>query len=388
MTVPTAVASGRALRGRRLIALCALGTSVLADVLFHDQPIGASLAVFGIALLALVLLVRHRHRRLMPRERRLVYAMIGLVAVSLVDPGIIGAALFVLALWTVAVGAIGGWPDRVIDWLGAMLRLPQELVVRVFVDQRVLHRWRTRHARVIRIGAAVLNWSAPILMALVFVAIFWMANPVIGQWISIAYDATKEFATELFENTPVGRIGMWFVAALFALALLRGRRRAARAAPPPCLRTYADNREAIVTRSLALFNVAFAVQTTLDIFYLGAGATLPDGMTFASYAHRGAYPLIAAALLAGIFTLWAFPVGRDGGIWSRRLIVAWIVQCVVLTTCAAGRLWLYVGEYSLTRWRLATIIWLAPRIAANTMSRMKPMMRLTSVRPPTVANAR
>jgi len=37
----------------------------------------------------------------------------------------------------------------------------------------------------------------------------------------------------------------------------------------------------------------FAIQTVLDIQYLWRGAALPDGMSYATYAHRGAYPLIA-----------------------------------------------------------------------------------------------
>ncbi len=172
MTVPAAVASGRVLRGGRLLASCAIGTSVVADVLFHDQRFGANLAAFGAGLLALVLLVRHRHRRLVSRERRLVYTMIGLIAISLVEPGIIVTALFVLALWTVAVGAIGRWPDRVVDWLAAIARLPQELAARVFIDDHLRRRWNTRHGGRGRRNAIILRWSVPVAMAVVFVALF------------------------------------------------------------------------------------------------------------------------------------------------------------------------------------------------------------------------
>lgn len=187
----------------------------------------------------------------------------------------------------------------------------------------------------------------------------WIANPVIAQWISTAYETCSSTVRDLFGNTTFARVCMWIVALCFSYALLRGRRRALHTGDAARVLNRADDHDALLTRSLVLFNIVFAVQTILDLYYLGTGAALPGGMTFATYAHRGAYPLITAALLAGAFTLWAFPAGRDGGIWSRRLVAIWIAQCVLLTFSAAWRLWLYVDEYSLTRWRLATILWLA-----------------------------
>nr|WP_280526934.1 ATP-binding protein [Rhizobium ruizarguesonis] len=60
---------------------------------------------------------------------------------------------------------------------------------------------------------------------------------------------------------------------------------------------------ASLLRSPLLFNALFAVQTLLDLVYLWGGADLPDHMSHAEYAHRGAYPLIATALLAAGFIL-------------------------------------------------------------------------------------
>jgi hypothetical protein len=79
-------------------------------------------------------------------------------------------------------------------------------------------------------------------------------------------------------------------------------------------------------RSLILFSAIFAVQTSLDVLYLIYGVDLPDGMTYAQYAHRGAYPLLVAALLAGWFVLIAF---RPGGLTechtpTRCLVQLWI----------------------------------------------------------------
>jgi hypothetical protein len=111
---------------------------------------------------------------------------------------------------------------------------------------------------------------------------------------------------------------------------------------------------------LALFNIVFAGQTTMDVMYLWAGAALPEGMTFAEYAHRGAYPLVATALLAGLFVLVTFrPAGaaRHSG-WARGLVCLWIGQNLFLLISAIWRLLLYIDAYSLTRWRIAALIWM------------------------------
>ena len=67
--------------------------------------------------------------------------------------------------------------------------------------------------------------------------------------------------------------------------------------------------KAAILRSLIVFNLMFAVQTMLDAAYLWGGVALPDGMSYASYAHRGAYPLIVTALLAAGFVLVAMRPG-------------------------------------------------------------------------------
>ena len=115
-----------------------------------------------------------------------------------------------------------------------------------------------------------------------------------------------------------------------------------------------------MSRSLILFNALFALQSGLDLVYLWGGAALPDGMTYAQYAHRGAYPLIATALLAAGFVLIAM---RPGGPAERSrlirpLVLAWIGQNVLLVISSIFRLDLYVAAFSLTYLRLAAFIWM------------------------------
>src|SRR3546814_5518885 len=57
------------------------------------------------------------------------------------------------------------------------------------------------------------------------------------------------------------------------------------------------------TDTLFPYTTLFRSQNALDIAFLWSGAALPGHVTLAEYAHRGAYTLIATALLAGLFVL-------------------------------------------------------------------------------------
>lgn len=98
----------------------------------------------------------------------------------------------------------------------------------------------------------------------------------------------------------------------------------------------------------------------LDLAYLWGEAELPAGMTHAQYAHRGAYPLIMTALLAGGFVLVA--MRRDGpgegNPLIRGLVHVWIGQNILLCVSSILRLDLYVEVYSLTELRVAAGIWM------------------------------
>ena len=94
--------------------------------------------------------------------------------------------------------------------------------------------------------------------------------------------------------------------------------------------------------------------------YLWGNATLPADISYASYAHRGAYPLIVTALLAAGFVLAAM---RPGGPAEqsrviRPLVYLWVAQNVLLVLSSILRLDLYVQIYLLTWWRVAAFIWM------------------------------
>jgi len=118
--------------------------------------------------------------------------------------------------------------------------------------------------------------------------------------------------------------------------------------------------KAAILRALIVFNVLFALQTGLDATYLWGGVALPDGLSYAAYAHRGAYPLIVTALLAAGFVLAAMRPGNETSKdpLIRRLVYAWVAQNIILVISSILRLDLYVGIYALTYWRVAAFVWM------------------------------
>ena len=117
---------------------------------------------------------------------------------------------------------------------------------------------------------------------------------------------------------------------------------------------------ATILRSLILFNLLFAVQTILDVIYLWGNAALPADITYAAYAHRGAYPLIVTALLAAGFVLIAMKPGgpAEQSTVIRPLVYLWVAQNVMLVISSILRLDLYVQIYLLTYWRIAAFVWM------------------------------
>lgn len=206
-------------------------------------------------------------------------------------------------------------------------------------------------------------WLMPVVLSTVFVALFAAANPVIEQWVSLLNPKV------VFEYVSVRRVLFWtlMLALVWPFIHVRWRRKKVAAAtetdvaePLPPFVSPEFLGPSTILRSLILFNLLFAAQSILDGIYLWGHVALPENLNYASYAHRGAYPLIATALLAAAFVLVAM---RPGGPAEkskviRPLVYLWVGQNVLLVASSILRLDLYVDIYMLTYWRIAAFIWM------------------------------
>lgn len=361
MTVPAMKTSPVPSYCRRVGAAVAL--VALADFLFYGQPAGITVFIFAIVLAAAVVAMHPtalNDVRVWLKPAALFAALLPLV--ENVSPLSVLVAIAALAIFALTLtGRLR--KERIARQLGLFL------LAAPFRFARDFFRWRkaARELGQRRLQlTAIVVWIMPLTLGVVFLALFGAANPIIEHWLSLI----DLYA--LIEKIEIARLVFWLIVLAGVWAFLRPRlprfvsriRRVLPAAPVARpARTSAEDilfGKPAILRALIVFNALFAVQTALDAAYLWAGVALPDGMTYAAYAHRGAYPLVATALLAAGFVLVAL---RSGGETSRDplirgLVYLWVAQNIALVISSMLRLDLYIGIYALTYLRIAAFIWM------------------------------
>lgn len=251
------------------------------------------------------------------------------------------------------------------DWrwsgvTGALTAISQTAVVSPFqmledAHEILAHRpvWGTG-------GGSLAKWIAPLVIAAIFGLIFTIANPVIGTWLVTVSNWIVQFMEGWWQwlPSPLRILAWWFFAGA-AWWALRGRITQKPLVRAP-LRCAPADRTAQAVRMLLVCNAVFLVQTILDAVYLWGGAALPMGMSWATYAHRGSWPLMIAVVISAGLVCWAFvPSGAaERSLPARWLVGAWLGQNALLVAGAVRRLDLYVEVYGLSYWRLAAGLWM------------------------------
>ena len=343
--------------------LVVLGLVVLADWLFYGHAIGVSALLFLLALAAAVIVASP------PQRMREFLLALGVLAAALVplaveiSPlsvlfGVLGTAYFALA----ATPTGTRWRARLYE---CALLLFDGCWQATFDIIHAARMSTSGDAATQRLGALVV-WTMPLALGAIFILLFAAANPLIEGWLT-----ALDFRSQAGRINP-GRVAFWAIALslVWPFVFMRDRRRLRERAeaevravcvgiPDASTPGYLFGKAAIL-RSLIVFNALFAVQTGLDAAYLWGGATLPDGMTYATYAHRGAYPLIVTALMAAAFVILATRPGSEAERTPliRALVFLWVAQNVLLVISSILRLDLYVQFYALTYWRVAAFIWM------------------------------
>jgi hypothetical protein len=327
---------------------------ILADLLFWFQRAGSTLGLFALAVLVVAACTRMEILARWPSRFAFAGALFFALALA-ADPG----PLALLLYWTsLTLAALLPRTARFDDgW-----RWSQRLVVHGLLsaigplrDYLIASRARRRRGPIgLRSKAFVL--ILPLIGSTIFLSLFAQANPLIGDFL-----ARLDFWPE-FDLLTVVRGIFWCVVLTAMWSVLRPPRfslwpprqgeRADFALPGVSI--------ASVAISLLAFNLIFALQNGLDLAYLWSGAALPEGMTLAEYAHRGAYPLIATALLAGLFVLVTLRPGAATAASRpiRLLVTLWIAQNLLLVASTMLRTLDYVLAYSLTELRIAALIWM------------------------------
>jgi len=333
----------------------------LEDLFFYDHPVGWTVGGYGLLVLGAILVAG----RTVPRNKPafiVIAALILLFLSCFEEPSPLTAVLGLLGLAVLGLTIRDGWIGSCPVWffrLRDFLLLGWFLIFKdIFTPRRAGSQGKPGRNSGLRF---VVNWFVPLSVGMIFLILFAAANPIISQWFQ---DVFTWFSDVLKELPGADRVLIWLGVAIWAWAFLCARTGIKGEAGKEALRRKGiaklDLTPAFFVRSLGLFNLIFAVQTVLDITYLFGGASLPEGMTWAEYAHRGAYPLLATALLAALFVLLTFREGPSASAlrWARRLVYIWLAQNLFLVFTAGWRLCLYIEVYTLTRLRIAALIWM------------------------------
>lgn len=322
----------------------------LADLLIWQVAPGISLVVFFLVVLGVALFLLGKS--LTPGRTGLALLVGSVALLPLIEQ--VQALSVLIAMVGMSVAAVIAAVGSKGLMAGAM-RFWQALPLRGLRDAIGGTRSLARSEYVMPTAQRLaLRWALPLGFGLAFLGLLAEANPMLEAWVNDVTDFT-------LHGPGLGRVLFWLGMAILIWPLLVLGKLKQQLILPFSQRHIGTgplvNADA-VARSLILFNALFAVQTLMDITYLWGGAVLPDGMTYAEYAHRGAYPLVATALLAGVFALLSRPF-TTGSRALRVALLLFIAQNVFLVCSSLFRLDLYVDTYGLTRLRLAAYIWMA-----------------------------
>jgi Domain of unknown function (DUF4173) len=375
----------------------ALLLGLLGDALLRATPWGVNLLLWVAALMAAVvaLLARWRRGVLTAQGRWLLLPVIFFATGfawrdSLTLRSLDGMALLV-ALSLVALRARTGRTHLagIIEYARGFIVAAVDTLFGPFLLLLDDIHWRelpragwSRHMVAVVRGVAI---ALPLL--LIFGGLFMAADAVFEGIVNRAFNLNFE---TLFSHTILATLFAWIAGGFLRGALLGKEMEFARAGLPGLLSTTgAETTPQSETDAsdqplpskplslgivevgvvLGLLNLLFLAFVTIQIRYFFGGAAFAQaaaGLTFAEYARRGFFELVAVATLMLPLLLAAHWLLRKENRTHERifrvLAGAQVVLLFVIMASAVGRMRLYQSEYGLTELRLYTTAfmgWLA-----------------------------
>lgn len=353
----------------RPIALDVLGLAallgVMGDLLLRDGPLGVGAALAALALAAgFTALVRPRRLPLNGTAAWLVFVVL-LATVLLLrnSPPLIVATIFgvLLALVSAALAAHG----RALERAGAWDVITETVATGLHTAfgplplLRDIHRaeirWTPWHSRAGAIVRGVLLAIPPLL---VFGALLMSADAAFARIVGDLLRVDLEvFASHVF---LIGFFG-WIAAGYLHWLVLNDGRRVPRA-DDVGVRLGTVEVSVVLGAVTALFVTFIVIQST----YLFGGESrvlATTGLTYAEYARRGFFELVAVAFLLLPLLLLALWLVRDAPAHGRRAIrllaAALQLLAFLLMGSALYRMRLYQEAYGLTQLRFYTTAFMA-----------------------------
>jgi hypothetical protein len=359
----------RAARRAGAIGLAATAIGLLVQLLFFDTGLGINFPIAIVALLAAAWFVPERPARWPARtDAWLPAAAVALAAfVSLRGDSTLVAldVLGSVTLTALSIASFGGMAVVRRRFL-AIFVLGLRVVVAAVGSAVEVWEGIRRSLRLNRVGSDLGSMPAVLrglLLALplllLFVALFASADAIFDRLLRDLLDLDLELGS-LPGRVITGAVAAWATAGMLVF-VTSGREGERPVAPGRSIYRLGSTEATTVLVSLDLLFGLFVVLQAAYLF--GGRDTLEaSGMTYADYARRGFFELLAVAMAVGalVLALETFVNRR-----SRAYLVS-ILALVGLTLAVLGsaflRLRLYIDTYGWTELRfyvMAAIFWLA-----------------------------
>jgi len=334
------------------LGLCIL-LVLISDGLFYKQPIGWTVGLYAGLLLA-VLRLLNRQLFQTTASKIIGFACVGLIVALIEAPQFLTIVLVSLGIITLLILQKRKNLACALLWLNDVVAFLTQGFGQWYRDLQKIKRIskKGRAVNKVQFSYAII----PVSLTLLFGFLFAQANPIIAQaleWIN------WELPIRLLSPW---RWLLWFITGIIVWALLRPRfllGDTLTVSKGINLEGWLNAQTLVLC--LILFNGLFALQNGLDIVFLWSGETLPNGRTYAEYAHGGSYPLLATSLITAVFVLITFNEHRPEyqTALAKKLVFVWLVQNVFLQLSAINRLLQYIEVYSLTYLRIVAFIGIA-----------------------------
>lgn len=329
------------------IGLCIL-LVMIADGLFYRQTIGWTAGLY--AGLLLLVLVGLNQQLLKPTASKIIAFGIATLIIALIEsPQLLTISLVGLGIITLLILQKRKHLACALLWLKDIAGFLTNGYGQWYRDFHKIKRVsKGRAVNKMQFSYAII----PVSLTLLFGFLFAQANPIIAQ----ALDGINwELPIRLLS---VWRWLFWFIAGISVWALLRSRFLLSTAVSSTGINLDKWLNQQTLVLSLVLFNSLFALQNVLDIVFLWSGETLPNGLTYAEYAHAGAYPLFVISMVTAAYVLLTFNDQQPHyqTALAKKLVFVWLGQTVFLLLSAINRLLHYIEVYSLTYLRIIALL--------------------------------
>ncbi|CAN5866408.1 hypothetical protein BH23GEM7_BH23GEM7_13880 [soil metagenome] len=369
--IPTLASNAQQATDALRVLAAALGMGVLAWLLLWEADPGVNVSVWIGSLLLAVRALAHGTGVELTGEGRIFFlpAFLFAVAIAWRDADSLAALNLLAVLMALALGASGARTGRlrtagVAEYLrGLFLGAAHAATGMAFLALGEV-RWREtplpgRSGEAAAVLRGVLL-ATPLLF--LFGILFVAADPVFERGIATLFRWQSE---DLVASLLWIGASSWISAGFLRQLLLVGEPEWRLLPRLPQLSLGGTE----VATVLALLNVLFGAFVLVQLRYLFGGAALVEatvGLSYAEYARRGFFELVAVAALLLPVLLGLDALLRRDRLWEEwrfRLLAGALVGLLFLILAsAAQRMRLYTGEYGLTELRLHTsafMVWLA-----------------------------